>query len=238
MSSSNQEATEQKLNRSVSATRKNVNPISQASLSSKPSPKPDESTIEKKETTTTVAPPQPMASEQQQNNPVINRPKTAGATIDLPTPSITRQQVKSTSFTVSVYALRYFINSKKIKFQAYFRDKVVQDFEEMARFSNDKKRDYYPTMFHLSMNIQIDIDNIPYVMLGRVRHRCENYNLRVEEQTLIFGLFGSPKVDDTTRRSINSNMPQTQFLFNLVFPNEIDKTVLGKLFHYLTDRYA
>ncbi|CAF3233901.1 unnamed protein product [Rotaria sp. Silwood2] len=133
---------------------------------------------------------------------------------------------KPSTFTVSLYALRYFIDSDNVKLQAVFGSKLVQDFKEIARLSKDKKRDYIPSVFQLSANIQIDVDDIPYILMGKVRHRCTDYYLHVEKSTLFFQ---NPKCDEIARRSINSKISSIQFLFDLRFPPGTDKAILDKL---------
>ncbi|CAF2638357.1 unnamed protein product [Rotaria sp. Silwood2] len=130
---------------------------------------------------------------------------------------------KPSTFTVSLYALRYFIDSDNVKLQAVFGSKLVQDFKEIARLSKDKKRDYIPSVFQLSANIQIDVDDIPYILMGKVRHRCTDYYLHVEKSTLFFQ---NPKCDEIARRSINSKISSIQFLFDLRFPPGTDKAIL------------
>ncbi|CAF3953065.1 unnamed protein product [Rotaria sp. Silwood2] len=133
---------------------------------------------------------------------------------------------KPSTFTVSLYALRYFIDSDNVKLQAVFGSKLVQDFKEIARLSKDKKRDYIPSVFQLSANIQIDVDDIPYILMGKVRHRCTDYYLHVEKSTLFFQ---NPKCDEIARRSINSKISSIQFLFDLRFPPGTDKAILDPL---------
>ncbi|CAF4884626.1 unnamed protein product, partial [Rotaria sp. Silwood1] len=119
------------------------------------------------------------------------------------TSSTTGATKKPSTFRVSLYALRYFIDLDDVKLQAVFGSKFAKDFKEIARLSKDKKRDFVPSVFQLTANIQLDVDDIPYIVMGK-----------------------NPKCDEIARRSISSKTSSIQFLFDLRFPPGTDKAVL------------
>ncbi|CAF3341346.1 unnamed protein product [Rotaria socialis] len=172
----------------------------------------------------TVIKPGPAATpESKPAVPLVHPPTVTASTRNVLTtnPNV---NPSTSSFTVSLYALRYFINSDKVKLQAVFASKFVQDFKKIARLSKEKKQDYIPSVFQLSANIQIDNDGISYLVTENARHRFTNYSLRVEK---LNRLFANLQCDEIINRSMNSETSRTQFIFDLRFPRGTNTADLG-----------
>ncbi|CAF0968678.1 unnamed protein product [Didymodactylos carnosus] len=177
------------------------------------------------------------ASVFKQHAPMITPLVTTMSTADVSESSTLAANAKSPICRVSLYALRYFIDSDKLKLQAVFGPKLALDFEEIVRLPNDKEQAYVPFVFQLSANVQIDVDGIPYVVTKKARYRCTEYYLRVEKSALFFQ---SSKCDEIARRSMSNNRSSHQFLLDLRFPDDRDNALFGKFFRYFIaygDRY-
>ena len=167
-----------------------------------------------------------------QNAAMLATPVTNVLTEDVPKPTTTVSNNKTSTFKISFYALRYFNNCENAKLQAVFGPKLVQDFKEISRLTNGKEQVHIPSLFQLSTDIQIDVDNIPYIVFNKVRHRCTEFYLQIEKPARILS---SSKFNELARRSINKSMPLQQFLFDLQFPRNADSVAPGKPFQYYVE---
>ena len=130
---------------------------------------------------------------------------------DVPKPTTIVSNNKTSTFKVSFYPLRHLTNSDKANPKAGFDPKLIRDFKEISLLTKGNEQGHIPSVFQLSIDIQLDVDNIPCIVFKQVRHHCTEFYLQIKKLVLVFS---SSKFNELARRSVNKSMPSQQFLFH------------------------